>query len=103
MTNESASQTAIDAFLDALWIEEGLAANTLAAYRRDLTLYAQWLQAARDKLLDASGEDVLVGDSLPRHHETLTTTATRRLAVFRRSIRWAVSERFQLTRPLWWR
>lgn len=26
----------IDRFIDALWLEEGLSANTLAAYRRDL-------------------------------------------------------------------
>ena len=30
----------IDTFLDALWLEEGLARSTLDAYRRDLTLYA---------------------------------------------------------------
>ena len=35
------SQATIDRFIDALWIEDGLAANTLAAYRRDLTLYAR--------------------------------------------------------------
>jgi hypothetical protein len=39
----AASLTAIDAFIDALWLEEGLSRNTLAAYRRDLTLYATWL------------------------------------------------------------
>jgi integrase/recombinase XerD len=39
----------IDTFIDALWLEDGLARNTLAAYRRDLTLYAQWLAAARHR------------------------------------------------------
>ena len=29
----------IDSFIDALWLEEGLSKNTLAAYRRDLTLF----------------------------------------------------------------
>ena len=33
----------IDSFIDALWLEEGLSKNTLAAYRQDLTLYAAWL------------------------------------------------------------
>ena len=33
----------IDRFIDALWLEDGLSPNTLAAYRRDLTLFAQWL------------------------------------------------------------
>ena len=35
----------IDAFIDALWLEDGLSKNTLEAYRRDLTLFAQWLVA----------------------------------------------------------
>ena len=39
------SQNAIDLFIDALWLEDGLSRNTLAAYRRDLSLYAQWLAA----------------------------------------------------------
>lgn len=33
----------IDGYVDALWLEKGLAANTLEAYRRDLTFWAQWL------------------------------------------------------------
>ncbi|MFN5096319.1 site-specific integrase, partial [Limnohabitans sp.] len=32
------SQNAIDGFAEALWLEDGLAANTLAAYRQDLSL-----------------------------------------------------------------
>ena len=27
----------------AIWIEDGLSPNTLAAYRRDLALYSDWL------------------------------------------------------------
>ena len=42
------SAAAIDRFIDALWIEDGLSKNTLEAYRRDLTLYAHWLAAAPD-------------------------------------------------------
>lgn len=34
---------AIDAWLDALWMERGLSAHTLASYRSDLTLFAGWL------------------------------------------------------------
>jgi len=48
---QPASAAAIDRFLDAVWIEEGLAANTLAAYRRDLTLFARWqAEATSDRL-----------------------------------------------------
>ena len=33
----------LDAFVDALWLADGLAKNTLAAYRSDLALFAAWL------------------------------------------------------------
>jgi integrase/recombinase XerD len=33
----------IDNYLDDLWLQRGLAANSLAAYRRDLTRFARWL------------------------------------------------------------
>ena len=39
----AASTASIDRFVDAVWIEQGLATNTLVAYRRDLTLFADWL------------------------------------------------------------
>ncbi|MBT0962040.1 site-specific tyrosine recombinase XerD [Denitromonas iodatirespirans] len=35
----------LDAFCDALWLSDGLSRNTLAAYRRDLTLFACWLHS----------------------------------------------------------
>ena len=34
----------LDEFCDALWLEDGLAGNTLAAYRRDLAQFAAWLE-----------------------------------------------------------
>ncbi len=37
------SQEAIERFCDACWLEDGLAQNSLSAYRRDLLLLAQWL------------------------------------------------------------
>lgn len=44
MSND-ADQRAIEQFLDALWMEKGSSANTLAAYRSDLEGFATWLQA----------------------------------------------------------
>ncbi|KAA3654509.1 MAG: site-specific tyrosine recombinase XerD [Proteobacteria bacterium] len=41
----AAIQADLDAFCDTLWLSDGLSRNTLAAYRRDLTLFARWLQA----------------------------------------------------------
>jgi integrase/recombinase XerD len=33
----------VDAFIDALWLSDGLSPNTLESYRRDVLQYAQWL------------------------------------------------------------
>jgi integrase/recombinase XerD len=86
------SQAAIDRFVDALWIEDGLASQTLQAYRRDLTLYAQWLAVQTGKALDASAESDLLGYITARHASTRATTANRRLTVFKRYFRWALRE-----------
>ena len=88
-----ASQAAIDAFIDALWIEDGLAPLSLAAYRRDLSLYAVWLAAGNGRALDDSSEADLLGFMAQRHASTRATTANRRLSVFRRYFVWALRER----------
>jgi integrase/recombinase XerD len=91
-TLPTASADAIDRFLDALWIEDGLAANSLSAYRRDLTLYAQWLARANGKSIDASVESDLLGYVSARHAGSRATSANRRLTVFKRYFRWALRE-----------
>ena len=50
-TSKPSQHPAIDQFIDAVWLEDGLARNTLAAYRRDLTLYGQWLAQAHPGVL----------------------------------------------------
>ena len=87
------SAEAIDRFIDALWIEDGLAAHTLAAYRRDLTLYARWLASAQSRALDETRESDLLAYAVARHAATRATSANRRLTVFRRYFRWALRER----------
>ena len=79
----------IDRFLDALWLEDGLSANTLSAYRRDLTLFALSLTS---RGLASVTESDLQGYFAARHAQTRATTANRRLTVFRRFFRWAVRE-----------
>lgn len=89
----SRSAAAIDAFVDAAWIEDGLAPLTLAAYRRDLSLYASWLEREHARPIDDSTEADLLGYIAARHAATRATTANRRLTVFRRYFRWALRER----------
>jgi len=86
------SQAGIDRFIDALWIEDGLSVNTLAAYRRDLSLYADWLGANEGRALDTTTEADLLAYATQRHANTRATTANRRLTVFKRYFRWALRE-----------
>lgn len=38
-----ANQSALDEFIDRLWLEEGLSRNTLESYRRDIAQFGAWL------------------------------------------------------------
>jgi integrase/recombinase XerD len=84
----------IDSFIAALWLEDGLAANTRTAYRRDLVLLATWVhQAHGATTLDGLTEAQLLAYMTLRHAVTRATTANRRLTVFKRYFRWALRER----------
>jgi len=72
----------LDQFLDGIWLESGLSANTLAAYRADLRAFQSWLakkglaleQATRADLLAYLAANVRVGlspRSSARHLSTL--------------------------------
>jgi integrase/recombinase XerD len=93
-----ASHAAIDAFIDALWLEEGLSKNTLTAYRRDLALFSVWL-AEQNRALNATREADLQVYFAVRHVDTKATTANRRLTVFKRYFRWALREGVLLIDP----
>ena len=89
-----ASQTAIDQFVDALWLEDGLSRNTLAAYRSDLQHFALWLAGQTPALaLDEVAEHHIQAWFSARHQGTRATTANRRLTVLRRYFHWALRER----------
>ncbi len=81
----------IDRFIDALWLEDGLSANSLAAYRRDLTLYAAWLQATHRVAL-AQTQEPHLNAYMAARADGKATSANRRLTVFKRFFRWALRE-----------
>ena len=99
MDSLQTSQATVARFIDALWIEDGLSALTLAAYRRDLELLAQWLAAKEGRsLLDARELDLLAYMA-ERHAGTRASTANRRLSVFKRFWRWALREQLLQADP----
>ncbi|VWX62667.1 site-specific tyrosine recombinase [Burkholderiales bacterium 8X] len=88
-----AALVAIDDFIDALWLEDGLSRNTLAAYRRDLALFAGWLAGRGGGELDQATEFDLQGYMGARlSTRGKSSSANRRLTVFKRYFRWALRE-----------
>ena len=88
----------IDAFIDSVWLEDGLSALTLAAYRRDLNALALWLHTQNTSLSSAVEAD-LQAYFAHRHTDTKATSANRRMTVFRRFYRWALRDNCLLVDP----
>jgi integrase/recombinase XerD len=57
----------LDEFCDAVWLEDGLAKNTLESYRRDLRLFAEWLEEAKRTTLAVADESDLSSYLAFRH------------------------------------
>ena len=76
----------IDEFCDNLWLEQGLSKNSLDAYRRDMRLFARWLEVTRpgnDSLHEVEPHD-LAAYFAARHAESKPSSANRRLSVLKR-------------------
>lgn len=77
-------QAQIDQFCDTLWLEDGLAKNSLEAYRRDMRLFAEWLQASHQKhLLEVTQADIF-SYVAEKHSVSKATSANRRMTVLKR-------------------
>lgn len=85
----------IEQFTQALWLEDGLADNTVAAYRRDLTAAARWChQDGPGNLRDANADD-LHAYMAARHANSRATSSNRRLTVLRRFFRHLVRQQYR--------
>lgn len=83
---------AIDEFCDTLWLEDGLSKNSLEAYRRDMVLFAYWLQKNSDRHLYAVQTDDVHSYFAARHVETKASSSNRRLAVLKRFYQMALRQ-----------
>jgi integrase/recombinase XerD len=86
------NQPAIDEFCDTLWLEDGLSKNTLEAYRRDMNLFAAWLEEESGKTLYEVQASDLNTYFAARHGTTKATSANRRLAVLKRFYQMALRQ-----------
>ncbi len=87
-----AGQAIVDEFCDALWLEDGLSKNTLDAYRRDLLLFADWLQVDRSKTLYEVGDADLHAYFAHRHADSKASSSNRRLTVLKRFYQYALRQ-----------
>jgi integrase/recombinase XerD len=82
----------IDRFLDAVWMERGLAPNTLAAYRADLTALDRWLGDHETELTAAKRGDLLEFMASRAQAGAQPRSTARQLSSFRRFYRYLVRE-----------
>jgi len=83
----------IDEFCDALWLEDGLAKNTLEAYRRDLSQLAAWLEKQHGKPLAAAGHaDLLSYLAYKVRGHAKATTTSRQLSSLKRFYRYCLRQ-----------
>jgi len=74
----------IDAFCDQMWLQDGLAATSLASYRRDLTQWAAWLADRGRSLNSAQRSDVDDWLAAQFRAKAKATSVARRLSSLRR-------------------
>jgi integrase/recombinase XerD len=85
---ESVNQRLLDAFCDALWLEDGLSRNTIASYRGDLEQLARFLDG---KSLLRAGEENLFAFLGSRKGRS--SSAARRVSTLKRFYRYCLRER----------
>ena len=82
MSDESTAL--IDAFCDQVWLQDGLAAASLASYRRDLAAWSQWLANRGATLLGAQRGDIESWLADQFRAKAKATSIARRLSSLRR-------------------
>ena len=83
---------AVSRFLDAVWMERGLSANTLAAYRADLTALARWLAERGVSILRTGRGDLQEFIAWRVQLGARPRSTARQLSSFRRFFRYLVRE-----------
>ncbi|MFZ6675593.1 site-specific tyrosine recombinase XerD [Undibacterium sp. Xuan67W] len=92
-------QEQIDQFCDTLWLEDGLAKNSLEAYRRDLRFFAEWLYLQRQKHLYQADEVDVASYIAQKHAISKATSANRRMTVLKRFYRLAFRQNLMTANP----
>lgn len=85
-------QQFIEQYLDALWLEKGLSDNTLASYRRDLSIFACWLNERQSSLLHLDRTGLLGYLNWRLRQRMKASSTSRMLSCLRGFYRYLVRE-----------
>lgn len=88
----------LDAFLDHIWLEDGLSKNTLESYRLDLTSFALWLPTQNKQLLTVDLADIQQYLAV-KFPQSKPRSISRLIASLRRFYRYALRENLIKTDP----
>jgi integrase/recombinase XerD len=91
---KDADAALIDEFIDHLWLADGLAKNTLASYRTDLSLFAAWLSTG-DTSIAGAGEAAINGYLAFLHAREggiKSASQQRLLSTLRRCYQWLIAQ-----------
>jgi len=90
----AADAALIDEFIDALWLADGLAKNTLASYRSDLALFSHWLEPRRQAIVgaDETAINAYLAHLNARPGGIKSTSQRRLMASLRRCYHWLLDQ-----------
>ena len=83
----------IDAFCDAVWLEDGLAKTSLSSYRSDLARFSRWLAAEKRGALAGADEAAATAYIAHIACSMRASSQARHLSSLRRYYRWLLVER----------
>ncbi len=96
---QSRSEELVDQFLDAIWLERGLSANTLGAYRADLMTLRRGLLEKDIPIEQAEKADLLAYIARRVESGAKPRSTARQLSSFRRFFRYIMREGLRDTDP----
>jgi len=92
-------QQLLDTFIDHLWLEDGLAKNTLDSYRQDLAAFALWCEQQEEVSLTAVANQHIQQYLAVKSPQSQARSVSRLIASLRRFYRYALREHLVQTDP----
>ena len=97
--NQEDNDVIIEQFLDSIWLEQGLSANTLSAYRLDLQALSQWLVTQKLNWLSVTTLDIHAFLATRLDEGYKATSAARLLSTLRRFFQYLYREKLRQDDP----